>query len=197
MRHQGPPKASKLAKVLDPLLSCNRLARTLSSPCVGPCTLAPYRQANLVPHPTVALDFSQSMDRLTHLPSKWTFDRVVAFEQARQTAQLIFVQLTSLFGRIDLGLNTRFSCYRWTNAIKILKRVDDLFVVRNVNTKKTRHTCLLLNHCLERFSTKTIPVPVPVHSKNASVAKNRPVRSTPMDRSSPEVYRRPRGSCKC
>lgn len=164
------PKVSKLAKVLDPLLPCNRLARTLSSPCVGPRALTPYRQANLVPHPTVALDFPQSMDRLTNLPSKRTFHGVVAFEQARQSAQLIFVQVTRPFDRTDLGLNARFSCYRWTNSIKILKRVNDLLVVRNVNTKKTRHTCLLLNHYLERFSTKTIPVPVPARSKNASVA---------------------------
>jgi hypothetical protein len=32
-------------------------------------------------------------------------------------------------------------------AIEILKRIHDLLVVGNVNTEKTRHTCLLLNLC--------------------------------------------------
>jgi hypothetical protein len=74
-----------------------------------------------VAHAAVALDFTQSVNRLADLASQWTLDRKVTLEQASQTAQLVLVQLTSLFGRVDLRLDTRIPSNGRSNAVQVLK----------------------------------------------------------------------------
>ena len=149
-----------LAKVLDPLLPCNRLSRPFSCACICPRTLATNGQPKAVPHPSIALDFSETVNRLTDLTTKWTFDREITLEQTRQAAQLILIQFPRLFGWVDFGFHTRFSSNRRSDAVEILKRIDDLFVVWNINTQKTRHTSPLLNHC-----------PVTIYGKTNSFAR--------------------------
>jgi len=115
-------------------------------------------QALLVPNSTITLDFPQSVNALTDLTTKWTFDGIIAFEQGRQTAQFVFIQVSRLFGRIDFGLYARFPSNNRANAVKILKRINDLLVIRNINTEKTRHTCLLLNLYLPGLYAKLLAV---------------------------------------
>ena len=135
-----------LSKVLDPLLAGDGLAWPLAGPCVGTRSLASYRQTEFVPKPPVAFDFAKTMNRLSNLTTQRTFDRVVALEQASQTAQFVLVEFPSFLSRVNLRFDARLSGNRRANAVEILKRINDLFVVWNVNTQKTRHTCPLLNH---------------------------------------------------
>jgi len=130
----------KLSQVFYALFTGNGLSRTLAGASVGTGTLTTHWQALFVPDAPIALDFSQSMDALSDLAAQWAFHRVIAFEQGGKTAQFIFIQVSSLFRRIDLGLYARFPGDDRANTVQILKRINDLLVIRNVNTEKTRHT---------------------------------------------------------
>jgi hypothetical protein len=92
--------------------------------------LAANRQALLVPDPSVAFDFSETVNRLPDLSTQWTLDGVIPLQQTGQTAEFVLASFSS-----DVR----------SYAIEILKRVYDLLVVGNINTEKTRHTCPLLN----------------------------------------------------
>jgi hypothetical protein len=107
--------------------------------------LAANRQALLVPDPSVAFDFSETVNRLPDLSTQWTLDGVIPLQQTGQTAEFVLVQLSSLLCRVDFCLHASFSSDVRSYAIEILKRVYDLLVVGNINTEKTRHTCPLLN----------------------------------------------------
>jgi hypothetical protein len=109
--------------------------------------LAANRQALLVPDPSVTFDFSETVNRLPDLSTQWTLDGVIPLQETCQAAQLVLVQLTSLLCGVDFGLNASFPGDVRAYAIEILKGIHDLLVVGNVNTEKTRHTCLLLNLC--------------------------------------------------
>jgi hypothetical protein len=112
-------------------------------------------------HPTITLDFSEPVNRLPDLTAKRTFYGKITLEQTRQTTQFIFVQLPCLFGWVDLGFHARFPGNRRSDAVEILKRIDDLLVVWNINTQKTRHTGPLLNH-----------YPVTIYDKNEHLSQN-------------------------
>ena len=135
----------KLSQVLNALLACNCLSRSLTSPGVGTCSLTTDRQALLVSYPSIALNFTQAMNALADLSTERSFYGVVAFKSGRKTAQFVFVQIPRLLRWIDFGLHACLTRDDRPNAIEILKRIDDLLVIRNINTKKTRHACLLLN----------------------------------------------------
>jgi hypothetical protein len=90
-------------------------------------------------HTSIALDFTQSMDRLTDLAAQWTFHRKVTFKQRRQPAQFVFIQLASTFIRINVRLFTNFPSNERAHTIKIGKRNANLLLVRNINTQQTRH----------------------------------------------------------
>jgi hypothetical protein len=101
-------------------------------------------------HTSVALDFSQAMNALSDLTTKWTFDRVFSLEQAGQSAQLVLVQFSRLLRDVNFRFDASFSRYSWPDAIQILKRINDLLIVRDVNTEQTRHSCPLLRLLLVR-----------------------------------------------
>jgi hypothetical protein len=114
-------KAAILSQVLDALLPGNRLPWSLTGTGVGSRSLSAYRQALLVPNATIAFDFAKSVNALSDLTSKWTLDGIIAFEQSRQSAQFVFIQVSCLFRRTDFCLDARFPSNNGANAVKILK----------------------------------------------------------------------------
>ena len=93
----------ELSQVLYALLAGDRLARSLACTGIGSRSLTTDGQALFVSDATVALDFTQPVDALTYLSAEWSFDSVVSLESCRQTAQFVFIQVSGVLGRVDLG----------------------------------------------------------------------------------------------
>jgi len=96
-------------KILDALLSGDRLLGTLSRAGVRPGPLTSNGQPQSVPNAAITLDVPQAVHILLQLTPQRPFHNVVPFQQGRQTAEFIVRQLACLAVRINTRLVAKLS----------------------------------------------------------------------------------------
>jgi hypothetical protein len=144
-----------LPVLLDTLLAGNCLSRAFSRARVALRALASYGQTPSVPNAPIACNITQTRDILGDLPSKLPANNIVAVDNLRNPAEIVFSQLTGLDIFLDSGLFQYLSGGMLTYAYDISQRNPYRLIVGNVNTNYTRHFCSYSNRSIMLTNPKS------------------------------------------
>src|SRR5208282_2528290 len=130
---------SRLAQLLDALLSGHSLAWALPGPRIGTRSLAPNRQTLAVPKAPIAADIAEPRDVLLNLATELALDHVLVVQQRGQLGQVVLCQVAGSLVGIDPGPNAKLFGEEGTNAVNVAQRNYRALVVGNIDTQNTRH----------------------------------------------------------
>jgi len=128
-----------LAFFLYTLLACDRFSWALASACIALRALTSNRQTPSVTNPPVTIYVAQTSYVLGNLPAKLTLYDVVAVDDLRYMAKLIFAELAGFRTLFDPGFLQYLRRGVLTDADNVRQRNPYGFVIGNINTNYTGH----------------------------------------------------------
>jgi hypothetical protein len=109
----------RLAFFLYALLARDRFSRAFASACIALSALSPNRQTPSVANTSVTIYIAQASYILSNLPAELTFHDVIAIDNLRYMAKLIFTEFAGLCAFFDPGFfqNLRRGIFTYTNNV--------------------------------------------------------------------------------